>query len=380
MENINVYLIDDNAFNSKAFWTLEYLNIFSVPLQMLTEKTFNGLKSLKSLYLHKLHLVNIYSNVLAPMQNLEELAIDDCGQKKINIDNLFGYTDMYNLKLVSVRNCIFIEKITDKTFTGLSAISILLLESNGIKEIAPNSFDTVLETVYRLSLQSNVLTSIPKNLFQTNRKIWINLQSNPWHCDCYMENLRKFVQSSTAFFVGLLCNTPPKYNGYYLNGCRDLCEGEDDKQDGTRSVIRSIADETQKVGLLLENSHFESTSLIKSAEKHKNPLPNIPFNQTETTPLHLNPEAKEMELLTNESTTRPMKVTTIDSISSTHESDTSIVNEDIDEDSLVIIYVLSGFLAFLIGILILSTLINICLRKIRVNKGNIPKIEEVFYI
>lgn len=403
MENLNVYLIDDDAFNSNAFWTLEYLKIFDVPLEMLKEKTFNGLKSLKYLYLYKLLLINIHSNVLAPMLNLETLEIYDCGENKINIDNLFGYTDMYNLENVYVHNCIFKEKITDKTFTGLSAISILLLESNAIKEIAPNSFDRVLKTVKRLSLGSNILTSIPKYLFETKRKVWINLQSNLWHCDCHMENLRKFHQSSTVVFVGLICNTPPKYNGEYLSGCPNLCEVGDNEQEGTRSVItnilqdsvinavnerlseikelESVANETQEIGLLLENSHFESTSLIKSAENHKNPLPNSAFNQTETKPLHFNSEAKEIELLNTESTTGPTKVNTIVSISSTHESDTQI-DDDIDEDSLVIIYILSGFFAFFIGILILSALIKLCLGKIRANKRNNRKNEEVgtFYL
>lgn len=44
MEKINVYLIDDDAFNSKAFWTLEYLKIFNVPIQMLKEKNIQWIK------------------------------------------------------------------------------------------------------------------------------------------------------------------------------------------------------------------------------------------------------------------------------------------------------------------------------------------------
>lgn len=424
LEKINIHLIEDNALNLLSFSTLEYLFIKDVPLLYLKKKTFMGLKSLKTLSLSGLRLIVVHEDVLAPIKSLNMFVLNGCGEEKIYLDKFFGHTNMFLLKTVFVSNCILDNTITASTFTGLPSISLLSLSLNSIHEIGRSSFDKVLETLDLFYLKSNKLAWVPENIFQTTRNVSIDLGSNEWHCDCRMEHLRLFAKTTIhANFSGLICNTPQKYHGVDLKDCPPLCEDAThiisdsmtttpnslEEQKPTEIVKQRVTDieekEKQKLSFkdvqaffalvvptlpstlepkestdesieqLNESTVSTHSSFIQEAESHSSPPQMVAFDQEETTTN--SPEAKtnanEMEHSSTESTFVSTQGTSeLSLISSTHKSTESttsdsflfVVDTKIDEDNLIIIYVLSGILAVSVVFLILIASIKLGLLKI----------------
>lgn len=224
---LSIFEIDENAFYGSAFTKLEVLGMINIPINTLKSGTFNGLKCLKVLFLKNVRISRIEINLLEPIYNLEKLSIEECDSVKTSsLKNLFGTIKMNNLTDVYIRSCYWKDKINEQTFAGLIAIDKLSLISNGIDRIEPKSFDVALKTLKTLQLESNKLTSFPVDLFKTDRNIEIDLTGNPWHCNCELEHLRLFVQTTTNVrFTRLICKTPSQYEMVYLRECPALCTG-----------------------------------------------------------------------------------------------------------------------------------------------------------
>lgn len=217
--------IKTDALNSPVFRNLEHLEIFYCPLRVLKNGSFNGLVRLKILSMKGLKLNMIMKNVLAVMPKLEGFIVDDCGPNKISLNNLFGVSKLHNLKIISIQECNLSNTITNKTFSGVSSLTILALVFNRINSIAPNSFDLVLRTVETVYLGSNDLKTLPNDIFKTFRKIKVFLKDNPWHCDCQMENIRTFQETNPNVILNdIICFTPKQYEGVFLRNCPPLCK------------------------------------------------------------------------------------------------------------------------------------------------------------
>lgn len=222
---INIVEVEDNAFSCLSFQTLTYLIFRDVPLRALRKGTFFGLKSLKMLSFKNARFENIQKNALAAMPNLASFMMRYCGERKILLGNLFGFSKMPHLTRITIINCNLNDTIRDTTFTGLQALSHLALNFNHIKTIAPKAFQNVFKTLNKLYMDDNMLKSIPKSLFKTDRILKIYVQRNPWHCDCKMEYLRSITERAKSLkIIGIICNTPAKYHGFALVECPPLCD------------------------------------------------------------------------------------------------------------------------------------------------------------
>lgn len=256
----NMLAIETDAFNTRQFSQLETLYFDDVPLITLFDGSFNGLENLKFLRLKHGKIVTDAKNVLAPMLNLEQFIMRNCGQQKISIDNLFG-TVLLHLKKVNIINCNLHDTITNSTFTGLLNVTELILTANGITQIGTKSFDVPFRTLKYLDLQSNNLKLLPRNLFNTIRTnlVSINLKSNPWHCDCELEYLRKIIKFShysRFYFDPIHCKTPRKLEGHALRSCPHLCE-----KSATLSQLRTTEDRN-----IHQNVEGPSPTNIESSE------------------------------------------------------------------------------------------------------------------
>lgn len=223
LHDTEISKIVNNAFGGHVFSRLKYLYMINVPIKSLKKGTFNGLKALKELHLSRLKLINLSDNVLQSMPNLEIIDIDNSG--KIELDALFGRFILHNLRGILIQNCNINDSITENTFNASGNVMLLNLNSNHIDTIGPQSFRYTLPSLGRLYLRGNHLKSIPEDLFETNNNVLIDVTSNPWHCDCKMENFRLFAQTTTSVeFKGFICNTPREYNGMELKDCPPLCK------------------------------------------------------------------------------------------------------------------------------------------------------------
>lgn len=226
LRNCSFSQIEADAFNQKQFQVLHRLDIESVPLEILNEGAFNGLPRLQFMQLVGLKLRTFGEKLLKPLKILQFFFLRECGDNKISLDNLFSNVTLNNLKLVSIKQCKLGDTITKTTFSGLKSLNKLVLVSNEIEKIGANALDSPMISVSILDMSSNRLTSLPKNVFKTNRKdkISIDLRSNDWHCDCSMEHMRQLVQSDTKLdFSEIVCKSPENLENFHLKHCSPLC-------------------------------------------------------------------------------------------------------------------------------------------------------------
>lgn len=221
--------IEGGAFNKWQFSDLETMEIDNVPLTFLCAGTFSGLTKLKMLFLIRVNLKEIERFVLAPVPKLKSITIHHCGNHKLRVDNFFGTINLHYLEKVEISNCNLYDTITAFTFVGLQNITELKLIRNQIVEIGPRSFDTPLRSLNILTLEYNRLRSLSGDLFRMyrNQLLKLNLDNNPWHCDCQMESLRIVLQNMTNVqSKRVICQTPRHRNRWNLFNCSELCYGK----------------------------------------------------------------------------------------------------------------------------------------------------------
>lgn len=225
LNSLILHWIQKDAFDTIQFEKLSELKIQSC-IQFFFDGAFNGLGNLKILSLINTQIIGFPKKLLEPLRSLEWFSMQECLPQEISIDNLFGPVNLPNIEKVEILNCNLSTTINDKTFSGLTNVNELILERNNIVEIGQRSFDIVLQTLHNLRLTTNQLKSLPnlifKNAIKSHTKI--NLQRNPWRCDCKLEHLRRFVIYAKNIDIDqIICNTPKMYAEKKLGLLSPLC-------------------------------------------------------------------------------------------------------------------------------------------------------------
>lgn len=233
LHRMNIDGINADAFNCPEFAEMQMLEIKGMPINILKEGVFNGLKKLRILTLNQIIIDRFEANVLVPVPNLETFKLTCASQSELSLDNLFGTYAIFNLESITVKFCNLNRTINANTFSGLRNISELRLTSNHIEEIAPKSFDIILNTVTYINLRMNALQNIPKNLFKNpNLAISILINDNPWHCNCNLDHLKAFMANKKNMVIDrVICNTPRKHSGVALIETANLCSKSEENQD-----------------------------------------------------------------------------------------------------------------------------------------------------
>lgn len=226
LNKANVVKVYENAFDTPQFVSMRMLMVSNTPISELCTGAFNGLNNLQKITFSNVKLYQFEAKILAPTPNLMSFFMKNCGKKQLNVDNLFGSVPMHRLEEITIQNCNLNDSITEKTFSNLYKIDRLKLGSNKITTIAPNAFDVPLQSLRTLNLKNNQLKSLPMHLFAKNvmSKIVINLNENPWHCDCKLDDLRQFLQLKNDLKFGkIICQSPSEFAGQKLEHCPSLC-------------------------------------------------------------------------------------------------------------------------------------------------------------
>ncbi|XP_055306243.1 uncharacterized protein LOC129570597 [Sitodiplosis mosellana] len=277
---LNIRSIQEGAFNSDHFTELESLSIKNTPIGILYENSFLGLMNLKEIFLTHLELHTIQANVFAPMLNLQKVLFEHCGDHIVSLDNFFGGTvQMFHLNVVEISKCNLNDTITSSTFSSLRNVTELLLHENQITEIGPHSFDIILATATRklIDLRVNKLKTLPRNIFRHSQgEAIIDLDKNPWHCDCDIEPLRRFINDKTnnVKLSLIKCLSPPNKAFRFLNKLGPICK------------YTPFEDETYP----LYSHPFGAETLHVSSNYHLSPWLNLQ-QQTSNVELTLNSSA-----------------------------------------------------------------------------------------
>lgn len=159
---------------------LEYLDLAGNPIVNLTSGVFNGLSSLGWLSLARTKIVELNSELWRPVvSTLRTLILDKTR----------------------------IETLSNEALWGLSRLETLVIKETPLRGIGSRTLE---ETPHlnNLDLRNNDLAFLPANLAHLTHLTQLQLQGNPWACDCRMFWFVKWAESHahrTAFDSGLKC-------------------------------------------------------------------------------------------------------------------------------------------------------------------------------
>lgn len=176
---------------------------------------FNGLYSLRYLYMYKVHLVTFPIDFLQLIGNqLIQLMVYRATELSsvTSIETLTGSHSLCSLQWVRVIGNLK-STLNATTFTGIrNSVSILELSNSGIQSIGAGTFDGMTK-LWLLSLDNNQLTTVDTSIFKdicSNSNISIILYDNPWACDCDLVDFRNVIRENEAVFAGsdIRCASP----------------------------------------------------------------------------------------------------------------------------------------------------------------------------
>ncbi|TFK10671.1 phosphate-regulating neutral endopeptidase [Platysternon megacephalum] len=94
-------------------------------------------------------------------------------------------------------------------FRNLPVLLELDLSHNAIVRIESGAFRGLSEHLHSLDLSSNKLVSVNKDVF-SNLKAKVNLSSNPWLCDCRLQELIRTVDLVAGSSGSIVCDSSAK--------------------------------------------------------------------------------------------------------------------------------------------------------------------------
>lgn len=178
LANNEIDMLPRGLFNNLT--ALEDLKLENNPIGRLTDTAFQGLDSLKSLDLRHLQISSLPVNIWRPVRKLRTLLLS--GTKLENLRNK-NLADLHELETLEIRN------------SSLREISQLTLSET--------------PSLRKIDLRYNDLAFLPANIAHLPLLDELQLQGNPWACDCRMFWFVKWAESrahlQAAFQSGFKC-------------------------------------------------------------------------------------------------------------------------------------------------------------------------------
>ncbi|XP_068808911.1 type III endosome membrane protein TEMP [Struthio camelus] len=120
------------------------------------------------------------------------------------------FSNLGALHLLDMSNC-SISYLHTEAFKGLENLHTLLLKNNSLQELEV-SFFLPLVALFHLDLQNNALISMDTLILQLMETVpQVQLEGNPWVCDCTTRPLQQWLQRRQA--VQVTCASPPELQG-----------------------------------------------------------------------------------------------------------------------------------------------------------------------
>uniref|UniRef100_A0A672Z1P6 SLIT and NTRK-like family, member 3b n=1 Tax=Sphaeramia orbicularis TaxID=375764 RepID=A0A672Z1P6_9TELE len=206
------------------FWnfsSLDLLHLGNNRISYLQEGAFSSLISLRSLYLNGNNLEKLSPDMFLGLQNLRYL-----------------YTE-YNE----------IHEIDPGTFNTMPSLQLLFLNANLLQNLPLGVFSGV--NLARLNLRNNHLLQLPMEgvLEHLTGLVQVDLQQNPWECNCEAAPLKRWLEGLSAVVVvgEVVCHSPEKTRGVDLRSlsmellCPEL-EPQEDQEHEEQTATSSSPD------------------------------------------------------------------------------------------------------------------------------------------
>lgn len=228
--------------------SLQHLDLSGNPITRLTSITFHSLSNLKWLSLKNLPVTMLPHDVWRPTKKLRSLSLSGTRLEVLRNDDL----------------------------KGLDKLETLEVSNSPLREISRCTLDRT-PALRKIDLRDSNLTFLPANVAQLSSLNELQLQGNPWACDCRMFWFVKWAESKehlrTAFRSGFRCG---------------------DEIDGTTDILQTLrylkcsppnlvyATPTQQYLLL--------NSVLLECEYNGNPTPSLTWVTPTLQVLHWNPD------------------------------------------------------------------------------------------
>ncbi|XP_072349558.1 uncharacterized protein [Scyliorhinus torazame] len=176
-----------------------------------------------SLPLEKLDLSSNSLTSIPNFSNLTTLRILTLDHNQIPDLPEGAFDDLVSLEELSLRGN-SIRVIPEHIFDPLEELRYLILSGNRIKSL-PNNPLSFLRNLKALDVSSNELRTIPRELLMENPVVCLHFYGNPWHCDCDIQYLTRWMKLSEGKMscgegafndTGVHCNSPPHMGGLPL--------------------------------------------------------------------------------------------------------------------------------------------------------------------
>ncbi|KPJ06239.1 Troponin C, isoform 1 [Papilio machaon] len=236
----NLKHIAPNAFINTFATNVRTLSLEDVTLTNWYPETFIGLSNIEELFIKNTKLLTIHSGALKTIDDtLTTLDI-----KATNVwdpINITGSANPDKLTTVDFSKNIFKHILNKNSFSRLQNCKILYLNSCKISVIANGTFDHLIN-IEILFLNNNFIHTVPDGLFSQiltlKHKPRINLQDNPWRCECTTNELRK-LHVHDLLIVEPSCYYPKEVQGLTFSEFENYCLSNDSQ---TQVIIPDIND------------------------------------------------------------------------------------------------------------------------------------------
>ena len=248
--NTKLGTVSDRSFETMP--KLEYLNLIQINLKKISTNFFSGLTNLHALDLSWNKIGNIDAGAFEHMPNLYELKLKkQFGQSSVPKDYAMQIPDqafhgletslaVLNLKDTPIVPQQFwnivrtlpnlqtltmsktrLSMIPDFGFFYNKELEAIELEGNDIDTLTPDSFTGPNDSLKKVLLSSNNLSTVSSCVFDKHAKLEaIDLAQNPLNCDCQLFWLYKLISRQTEPTISCVylftCATPKQYESQAL--------------------------------------------------------------------------------------------------------------------------------------------------------------------
>lgn len=227
LNKLKVTYIQKDAFKSMSFKAMIHLLFADMPLESLEDGALNGLVNLQTISFTRVNLKLVAAEIFVSCPKLMKIQMIRAGKKKLWIDS--DGAELPNVQNLELQFGNMNGTILSTTFSAFTSIIHLYLQSNRIEYIGDGAFDSVYPTLLHLDLSLNFLKFLEPKLFRRAPKIngynlEIRLHGNPWHCDCKLNELRRYVNGMNPEQTKQIqCSTPALLHNRPLHSLMNLC-------------------------------------------------------------------------------------------------------------------------------------------------------------
>ncbi|KAF7237706.1 TLR4 interactor with leucine rich repeats [Varanus komodoensis] len=183
--------------------------------------TFRPMRLLNTLLLSGNNLQQLGKGLFQHLSSLAKLSLSGNRLAVLAPEAFAGLGALKELRLE--RN--LLSQLPAPLLQPLHSLEVLDLSHNLLVVLHPGAFGH-LHKLRELSLQENVLATVPGDLFASSPALYrLELDGNPWSCDCCLRGLKHWLGSwhsqGRLLTVFVQCRQPPALAGKYLDYLED---------------------------------------------------------------------------------------------------------------------------------------------------------------